>query len=90
MAFVEADLPDLQTLRFRVWRVSKPMSTIAYESQYRPDGTLAHRVRAALADGEVPPRLGLKGTAPIDASPESLVARAVRAALAVIFREWGM
>ena len=37
---------------------------------------------AAARDGE--------GTARIEASPESLAARAVRAALAVFLREWGM
>lgn len=40
--------------------------SVAYEASARPDATLAHRVRATLAEGETKPRLGLKGTARID------------------------
>lgn len=40
--------------------------SVAYEASARPDNTIAHRVRATLADGEAKPRLGLKGTARID------------------------
>jgi len=47
--------------------------TVAYEASARPDATLAHRVRATLADGEAKPRLGLKGTARIDGDTVPLV-----------------
>jgi len=39
---------------------------VTYESLQRPDGTLAHRLRAAVIAGEEKPRLGLKGTARLD------------------------
>ncbi|MGD0108673.1 MAG: HlyD family efflux transporter periplasmic adaptor subunit [Rhodopila sp.] len=39
---------------------------IGYETLMRPDGTLAHRVRASLPETQEKPRLGLKGTVRLD------------------------
>jgi multidrug resistance efflux pump len=47
--------------------------TVAYEAQARPDGSLAHRVRANLQADTDKPRLGLKGTARIDGERMPLV-----------------
>jgi multidrug resistance efflux pump len=49
------------------------VKSIAYEASARPDSTIAHRVRATLAEGEHKPRLGLKGTARIDGDTVPLV-----------------
>jgi HlyD family secretion protein len=56
--FLNADPlhPARATLRF-----------VGYEAMSRPDGTVAYRLRAVLAEGEEKPRLGLKGTARIEA-----------------------
>ena len=51
--------------------VAARLRYIEYESQARPDGTLGHRVRAAIAPGETLPRLGLKGTARLDGPARS-------------------
>jgi multidrug resistance efflux pump len=53
--------------------VRATVRSVAYEASARPDGTIAHRVRAALAGGEAKPRLGLKGTARIDGDTVPLV-----------------
>lgn len=58
--------------------------SVAYEPSARPDVTLAHRVRAALADDEDKPRLGLKGTARIDGETVPLVWWLFRKPLATI------
>lgn len=58
--------------------------TVAYEASARPDGTLAHRVRATLADGEDRHRLGLKGTARIDGATVPLVWWLFRRPLAAV------
>lgn len=58
--------------------------TVAYESAARPDASIAHRVRATLADGEAKPRLGLKGTARIDGDTVPLVWWLFRRPLATI------
>ena len=47
--------------------------TVAYDSTARPDSSIAHRIRATLAEGEAKPRLGLKGTARIDGDTVPLV-----------------
>ena len=56
--FLNADPlhPARATLRFA-----------GYEAMSRPDGTVAYRLRATLTEGGDKPRLGLKGTARIDA-----------------------
>lgn len=46
--------------------VKAVVRSVAYEASARPDASLAHRVRASLAEGQEKPRLGLKGTARID------------------------
>lgn len=53
--------------------VKATVRSVAYEASARPDSTIAHRVRATLADGEGKPRLGLKGTARIDGDTVPLV-----------------
>jgi putative peptide zinc metalloprotease protein len=58
--------------------------SIACEASARPDSTIAHRVRATLADGEDKPRLGLKGIARIDGDTVPLVWWAFRRPLATI------
>ena len=65
------------------------LRVVGYESQYRPDGTLAHRVRATLADGEAPPRLGLKGTARLDGGRVTLAYWLFRRPLAIIRQTLG-
>ena len=65
------------------------LRVVGYESQYRPDGTLAHRVRATLADGEVAPRLGLKGTARLDGEKVTLAYWLFRRPLAIIRQTLG-
>lgn len=57
---------------------------VAYEASARPDATVAHRVRATLADGVGKPRLGLKGTARIDGDTVPLVWWLFRRPLATI------
>jgi multidrug efflux pump subunit AcrA (membrane-fusion protein) len=47
--------------------------SVAYEANARPDSTIAHRLRATLAEGESKPRLGLKGTARIDGDTVPLI-----------------
>jgi multidrug efflux pump subunit AcrA (membrane-fusion protein) len=47
--------------------------SVGYEASARPDATLAHRVRAVLAEGHDKPRLGMKGTARIDGDQVPLV-----------------
>ena len=58
--------------------------TVAYDSTARPDASIAHRVRATLAEGEAKPRLGLKGTARIDGDTVPLVWWLVRRPLGTI------
>jgi multidrug resistance efflux pump len=49
------------------------LRSVAYEASARPDNTIAHRVRANMAEGKTRPRLGLKGTARIDGESVPLV-----------------
>ena len=58
--------------------------TVAYDAAARPDASIAHRVRATLADGEAKPRLGLKGTARIDGETVPLMWWLFRRPLATI------
>jgi multidrug resistance efflux pump len=65
--------------------------SVAYEASARPDVTLAHRVRATLAEaGEAKPRLGLKGTARIDGERVPLVWWLFRRPLATIRQTLGV
>ena len=64
--------------------VSATVRTIAYEASARPDATIAHRVRANLAEGEAKPRLGLKGTARIDGDRVPLIWWLFRKPLATV------
>jgi len=58
--------------------------SVAYEANARPDSTIAHRIRATLAETEAKPRLGLKGTARIDGDTVPLVWWLFRRPLATI------
>ncbi len=58
--------------------------SVAYEASARPDGSVAHRVRATLVAGSDKPRLGLKGTARIDGDTVPLVWWLFRRPLATI------
>jgi hypothetical protein len=55
-----------------------------YEAVGRPDGTVAYRLRAVVADGADKPRLGLKGTARIEAGRVALGYWVLRRPLAAI------
>lgn len=58
------------------------------EAALVPDGSF-YRIRL-IVDDVAPAPVTLRGTARIEARPESLAARAVRGALAVALREWGL
>lgn len=60
------------------------VKSVAYEASARPDATIAHRIRAALAEAQDKPRLGLKGTARIDGDTVPLVWWLFRRPLATI------
>lgn len=64
--------------------VKATVRSVAYEASARPDSSIAHRVRATLAEGAAKPRLGLKGTARIDGDTVPLVWWAFRRPLATI------
>jgi multidrug resistance efflux pump len=76
-----ADMGEIQAgAKLTLFLNTKPLSpihatvrTITYEASARPDATIAHRVRATLAEGEAKPRLGLRGTARIDGESVPLV-----------------
>lgn len=63
------------------------VSSVAYEATPRPDGTVAHRVRARIDDGEAKPRLGLKGTARISGERVPLLYWMLRRPIAAV-RAW--
>lgn len=63
---------------------------VSYESLMRPDGTVAHRVRAELPPGEAKPRLGLKGTARLDGDRVPLVYWLLRRPWAVVRQTLGL
>lgn len=63
---------------------------VGYESLMRPDGTIAHRVRAALTPGEEGPRLGLKGTVRLDGHRVPLIYWLLRRPMAVVRQTLGM
>ena len=64
--------------------------SVAYEASARPDGTLAHRIRASLSDGQDKPRLGLKGTARIDSDNVPLLWWLFRRPLATVRQTLGV
>ncbi|ARJ64206.1 hypothetical protein WV31_00045 [Magnetospirillum sp. ME-1] len=64
--------------------VSAKLLYVTYEAIPQPDGTLGHRVRAELAQGETGPRLGLKGTARLDGHRVALIYWLARRPLAVV------
>ena len=63
------------------------IKTVAYEATPRPDGTVAHRVRARIDGGEDRPRLGLKGTARLSGSRVPLLYWVLRRPIAAT-RAW--
>lgn len=64
--------------------VSAKLLYVTYEAIPQPDGSLGHRVRAALAKGEAGPRLGLKGTARLDGHRVALIYWLARRPLGVV------
>ena len=64
--------------------VSASLLYVAFEAIPQPDGTLGHRVRAALDPGQDMPRLGLKGTARLDGHRVPLIYWLLRRPLAVV------
>jgi multidrug efflux pump subunit AcrA (membrane-fusion protein) len=58
----------------------------SYEAEVTPQGVLAHRVEAHLADGTPPPQIGLKGTAKLYGDEVSLGYYLLRAPLAALRR----
>ena len=70
--------------------VSGKLLYVTYEAIPQPDGSLGHRVRAALDKGEASPRLGLKGTARLDGHRVPLIYWLARRPLAVVRAFVGM
>jgi hypothetical protein len=70
--------------------VSTHLLYVAYEAIQPPGGPLAHRVRAALAPDQAPPRLGLKGTARLDGHQVPLIYWLLRRPLATIRQVVGL
>lgn len=67
--------------------VAATLRSIGHEAVERPDGHLAYRVRATLAGGGAPPRLGLKGTAKLEGETVTLAYWMLRRPLAAA-RAW--
>jgi len=63
--------------------VSATLLYVTFEAIPQPDGTLGHRLRAALDAGQDGPRLGLKGTARLDGRRVPLIYWLLRRPLAV-------
>jgi hypothetical protein len=63
------------------------LKTVAYEATPRPDGTVAHRVRARIDGGEDKPRLGLRGTARLSGDRVPLAYWLLRRPIATV-RAW--
>ena len=68
--------------------VAAKLSYVAFKATLRPDGLLAHRVRA-LIGGDIHPRIGLKGTARLDGRRVSLFYWLFRRPLAVVRQRLG-
>lgn len=62
----------------------------AHRAQPRPDGTLAYRIRAEIQEGAERPRLGLKGTARIEAGRTTLAYWLLRRPLASLRQSLGI
>jgi hypothetical protein len=62
---------------------------VAYESQPRPDGSLAYRLRATITD-EVHPRLGYRGTVRLSGERVSLAYWLLRRPLAALRQKFGI
>lgn len=60
---------------------------LAYEATTRPDGTVAHQLRATLSDSATQPRLGLKGVARIEGEAVSVAWWILRRPISLI-RQW--
>ena len=76
---------------------ASPLNSITAEVRYatyraleRPDGTLAYRVRANLKSADEKPRLGLKGTARIEAGRVALFYWLFRRPIAAIRQYFGI
>lgn len=69
--------------------VSAHLSHVAYEATPRPDGSVAHRVRARI-EGDDKPRLGLKGTARLSGHTVPLVYWLLRKPIGAIRQAVGL
>lgn len=84
---IKLDPGDKVTLFLNAAPLSPAHGTLrymTYESYPRPDGTIAHRVRADISGDGEKPLLGLKGTARIDGGRVPLVYWMLRRPLAVL------
>ncbi len=70
--------------------VAARLRYVAYAATLRPDGLLAHRARADIADHAERPRLGLKGTARLDGRSVPLAYWLFRKPLSVARRTLGL
>ena len=72
----------------------EPVEAVLHQAGYdaapTPDGFLAYRLKARLADGVAPPRIGLKGTAKISGGETSLFFFLMRRPLAAFRRTVGL
>ncbi|NGZ05234.1 MAG: secretion protein HylD [Magnetococcales bacterium] len=60
---------------------------LAYEATARPDGTVAHQLRATLLDADLPPRPGLKGIARIEGETVRMAWWILRRPISLV-RQW--
>lgn len=72
-------IPLVPGARVRLFLNAAPLDPLearldymAYQAIQRPDGTVAHRLRAVFEEGEAMPRLGLQGTIRVDGPDVSL------------------
>ncbi len=64
--------------------ISAVLRYASYEATPSPDGVLSYRLKASFADGQPPPRIGLKGTAKIYGQRVSLFYFVMRRPLAAL------
>lgn len=67
--------------------VDATLTYVGYQATPGPDGILAYRLKAAFAAGELPPRVGLKGTAKVYGPKTSLFVHVFRRPMAAV-RQW--
>lgn len=70
--------------------VEARLKVVSYDSQPRPDGSIAHRGKAAFMNAATAPRLGLTGVAKIHGEEVSLMYLIMRRPLAALRRWFGI